>query len=112
MAILAALGIFVAFRPRREPVEPWIPLLLATGFLVLLSPHFAWYFALALPLLCRKLYLPLLYLTLACFILYLPEIKDWGDWFKAGLWLYSGFAILALGDGLMRIPQRTNRRAA
>ena len=87
-------------------------LLLATGVLVLLSPHFAWYFAWALPLLCRKLYLPLLYLTLACFILYLPEIKDWADYFKAGLWLYSGFAILALGDGLMRIPQLTARRAA
>ena len=112
LAILAGLAIFVALRPRREPVEAWTPLLLATGFLVLLSPHFAWYFAWVLPLLCRQLYLPLLYLTLACFILYLPEIKDWADYFKAGLWLYGGFAILALGDGLMRIPQLTARRAA
>ena len=112
LAILAGLAIFVAFRPRREPVEAWTPLLPATGFLVLLSPHFAWYFAWVLPLLCRQIYLPLLYLTLACFILYLPEIKDWADYFKAGLWLYSGFAILALGDGLMRIPRLTARRAA
>jgi len=112
LAILSGLAVFVAWRPRREPVEPWSPLLLAAAFLVLLSPHFAWYFAWVLPLLCRQLYLPLLYLTLACFILYLPEIKDWADYFKAGLWLYSGFAILALGDGLMRIPQLTARRAA
>jgi alpha-1,6-mannosyltransferase len=112
LTILAGIAIFVALRPRREPVEPWPPVLLAAAFLVLLSPHFAWYFAWVLPLLCRQLYLPLLYLTLACFILYLPEIKDWADYFKAGLWLYSGFAILALGDGLMRIPQLTARRAA
>ncbi len=112
LAILAGLAMFVALRPRREPVEAWTPLLLATAFVVLVSPHFAWYFAWVLPLLCRKLYLPLLYLTLACFILYLPEIKDWSDYFKAGLWLYSGFAILVLGDVLMRIPQLTARRAA
>jgi hypothetical protein len=112
LAILSGLAVFVAWRPRREPVEPWSPLLLAAAFLVLLSPHFAWYFAWVLPLLCRQLYLPLLYLTLACFILYLPEIKDWADYFKAGLWLYSGFAILALGDGMMRIPRLRARRAA
>ncbi len=112
LAILAGLAIFVALRPRRELVEAWTPLLLAAAFVVLVSPHFAWYFAWVLPLLCRQLYLPLLYLTLACFILYLPEIKDWSDYFKAGLWLYSGFAILALGDGLMRIPRLTARRAA
>jgi alpha-1,6-mannosyltransferase len=110
LAILGGLAAFVALRPRREPVDAWTPLLLATAFLVLLSPHFAWYFAWALPLLCRQLYLPLLYVTLGCFILYLPEIKDWADYFKAGLWLYSGFAILALGDGLMRIPRLTARR--
>lgn len=112
LAILGGLAVFVTLRPRREPVEAWAPLLLAASFLVLLSPHFAWYFAWVLPLLCRQLYLPLLYLTLACVVLYLPEIKDWADYFKAGLWLYSGFAILALGDGLMRIPQLTARRAA
>jgi alpha-1,6-mannosyltransferase len=112
LATLFALGAFVALHPRREPVEAWAPVLLATAFLVLLSPHFAWYFAWALPLLCRRLYLPLLFLTLGCFILYLPEIKDWADYFKAGLWLYGGFAILALTDALMRIPQLTARRPA
>src|SRR5207302_2871030 len=59
LAMLAALAVFVALRPRREPVEPWPPLLLGTAFLVLLSPHFAWYFAWVLPLLCRQVYLPL-----------------------------------------------------
>src|SRR5439155_27076815 len=55
LAILAGLAIFVALRPRREPVEAWTPLLLASTFMVLLSPHFAWYFAWVLPLLCRRL---------------------------------------------------------
>jgi alpha-1,6-mannosyltransferase len=112
-ALLAILTLlFIALRPSREPNQAWAPVLLAASFLVLVSPHYAWYFAWVLPLLCRKLYLPLLYLTLACFILYLPEIKDWADYFKAGLWLYGGFAILALADGLMRIPQPEARRAA
>src|SRR5262249_53805919 len=116
-AILAAVALFVALRGRTEPVQTWAPVLLATAFLVLLSPHFAWYFAWVLPLLCRRLYLPLLYLTLVCFILYLREVGGWrgaggGETlqvaadFKAGLWLYGGFAILAVVDALMRIPRR------
>jgi alpha-1,6-mannosyltransferase len=110
-AVLAALAIFIALRARRQQVDPWGPVLLATCFLVLISPHFAWYFAWPLPLLCRRIYLPLLYLTLACFILYLPEIKDWSDYFKAGLWLYGGFAILAFGDWMMRVTQPAAERA-
>jgi alpha-1,6-mannosyltransferase len=121
--ILAAVALFLALRERPEPADPWPPLLLATVFLVLLSPHFPWYFAWVLPLLCRRLYLPLLYLTLVCFVLYLREVKGWPDLgggdtvqisanYKAGLWLYGGFAILALADGLMRIPRFTARRPA
>jgi len=117
--ILVGLAVFAAMRSRPEAAEPWTPLLLATSFLLLLSPHFAWYFAWVLPLLCRKLYVPLLYLTLACLVLHLPEMERPPDYFEAnshptdafigfnsaGLWLYGGFAILALVDALMRIPR-------
>jgi hypothetical protein len=43
--------------------------------------------------------------------LYLPEIKDWSDYFRAGLWLYGGFAILAFGDWMMRVTQPAAERA-
>jgi hypothetical protein len=101
-SVLAGLGVFVALRPNRDAGDSRSSLLLGTAFLVIASPHFAWYFAWVLPFLCRQLYLPLLFLTLGCFILYLPEIKDWADYFKAGLWLYGAFAILAFGDWAMR----------
>jgi alpha-1,6-mannosyltransferase len=63
-SVLAGIGVFVALRPSRHPGDSWNPLLLGTAFLVLVSPHFAWYFAWVLPLLTRRLYVPLLFLTL------------------------------------------------
>jgi hypothetical protein len=42
----------------------------------------------------------------------LPEIKDWADYFKAGLWLYGGFAVLAFGERMMRVTHAEVRRAA
>jgi len=44
--------------------------------------------------------------------MYLPEIKDWSDYFKAGLWLYGGLRFLAFGDWMMRVIRPTARRTA
>ena len=43
---------------------------IATTFVVLLSPHYAWYFAWLVAFTCLLPRLPLFYLTTACFILY------------------------------------------
>ena len=45
-------------------------LVIATAFVVLLSPHYAWYFAWLVAFTCLLPRLPLFYLTTACFILY------------------------------------------
>jgi hypothetical protein len=110
--VLAALGLAVAFRAKPNDAGPAIFLPLAAVVLLLISPHYAWYFAFLLPLLCRAPYAPLLYVTLACFIFYLPPIKDFDDFFTAGLWLYGGFALLALADLAVRSRPFPIRRPA
>ncbi|MBV8753255.1 MAG: hypothetical protein JO328_10410, partial [Hyphomicrobiales bacterium] len=64
------------------------------------------------PLVTRAPYVPLIYLTLASFILYLPPIMNFDDFFTAGLWLYGGFALLALADFALRIRPLPIRRPA
>ncbi|HAF16697.1 MAG TPA: hypothetical protein DCK93_06350 [Blastocatellia bacterium] len=53
-------------------------LLIATAFTVLLSPDFPWYFAWLLPFLCLVPSVPVIYLTLSSFLLYLTWIY-WTD---------------------------------
>src|SRR3989442_7495475 len=54
-------------------------LFMATAFMVLLSPHFAWYFAWLIPFLCLVPSVPVCYLTLASFALYLMWLGDAPD---------------------------------
>jgi alpha-1,6-mannosyltransferase len=110
---LAVMALAVAFRAKPRDADPTIFLPLAAASVLLVSPHYAWYLAWLLPLLTRAPYVPLLYLTLAAFIFYLPVIKDSGDWyFTAGLWLYGGFALLALADFAVRARPLPMRRPA
>lgn len=51
----------------------------ASVFVVLLSPHFSWYFAWLIPFLCFIPSLPVFYLTLASFLLYLTWLGDSPD---------------------------------
>jgi alpha-1,6-mannosyltransferase len=111
-AVLALLALAIALRGKPDDAGPAIFLPLAATFLFLVSPHYAWYFAFLLPLLSRAPYVPLLYVTLACFIFYLPPIKDFDDYFTAGLWLYGGFAVLAVADLLVRSRPLPIRRPA
>jgi hypothetical protein len=110
-AVLAAVALAVAFRskPRSEPAV-FLPL--AAAFLLLISPHYPWYFIFLLPLLARAPYAPLIYVTLAAFIFYLPPIQDFDDYLTAGLWLYGGCALLALADVAVRFRPLPIRRPA
>jgi len=112
VAVLAAVALAIALRAKPRDSDPAVFLPLAVAFLLLISPHYAWYFAFLLPLLTRAPYAPLIYVTLAAFIFYLPPIKDFDDFFTAGLWLYGGFAVLALGDVAVRLRPLPIRRPA
>ena len=100
--VLALAALAVVVRAKSADAAPALVLPLAAVFLVLLSPHYPWYFAFLLPFLCRAPYAPLLYVTLAAFIFYLPAIRDFDDYLTAGLWLYGGAAVLAVADLVVR----------
>ena len=51
-------------------------LLITSVFMVLLSPHFPWYFAWLIPFLCFVPSLPAFYVTFASFLLYLTWLGD------------------------------------
>lgn len=70
---------------------------LATTFSVLLSPHYAWYFAWLVAFTCLLPRIPVFYLTTACFVLY----RLWHPEGKAQILLlntivYLPFALLSL----------------
>jgi hypothetical protein len=47
--------------------------------MLLLAPHFSWYFAWLIPFLCFISSIPVFYLTLASFLLYLTWLGDSPD---------------------------------
>ena len=51
-------------------------LIIASVFMVLLAPHFSWYFAWLIPFLCFIPSVPVFYLTVANFVLYLTWLGD------------------------------------
>ena len=110
--VLAAIALTIAFRNRPREVDPAIFLPFAAAAVLLMSPHYPWYFAFLLPLLARAPYPPLIYVTLAAFILYLPPIKDFDDFLTAGLWLYGGAGLLVLADVVVRFRPLPIRRPA
>jgi alpha-1,6-mannosyltransferase len=77
--ILAALAVWM-LRKHTSEKKDYISntLIMASAFTVLLSPHFPWYFAWLLPFLCLVPSVPVIYLTLSSFLLYLTWIY-WTD---------------------------------
>jgi alpha-1,6-mannosyltransferase len=110
--ILALVALAIVMRAKPADLAPTLVLPLAAAFFILLSPHYPWYFAWVLPFLCRAPYVPLLYVSLASFIFYLPPIQDFDDYLTAGLWLYGGFALLAAADLVVRSRPLPIRRPA
>jgi alpha-1,6-mannosyltransferase len=94
VGIFAVVAVAIAFHPPSEEEAGAGQIVLGVMFLLLVSPHYPWYCAWVLPFLCRMVYVPLLYLTLACFVLYIPELEALG--YEAHLlrWLYLGFVVL------------------
>jgi len=109
--VLIVIALAIVFGKTND-TGPALFLPLAAASVLLVSPHYAWYFAFLLPLITRAPYAPLIYVTLASFIFYLPPIKDFDDFFTAGLWLYGGFALLALADLAVRSRPLPIRRPA
>jgi alpha-1,6-mannosyltransferase len=75
IVILGGLA-FWMLRKQRRPGESYVlnGLVMAATFTVLVAPHFPWYFAWLIPFLCFIPSIPVFYLTLSSFLLYLTWI--------------------------------------
>jgi alpha-1,6-mannosyltransferase len=102
LAILAALGIAI-MRSRDIADRAFVPAaLLATIFMVLVSPHYPWYFAWMIVFACFVRSFALLWLTIACLLLYLVPVGSHivRDDYRLAVesMIYGSFAALAAAE--------------
>lgn len=71
--LMAALALFVLMRPRTAGGDLAGGMMLALAFTLLVSPHYAWYFAWLVPFLCFYPVVGAIYLTCACGALYFAQ---------------------------------------
>lgn len=110
---LLAVGLWFSFR-HSENGDAHIAAAttLATIFLILLSPHYPWYFLWVVPMLCFHPYVPMLYLTVASFVHYEALLQTTGPvLFRVNTLLYFPFVLLAI-IGLLLRRNRTARPAS
>ena len=72
-AVMAALALFVVLRAQKSGADLAGAMLLAVAFTLLVSPHYAWYFAWLVPFLCFYPAVGAIYLTCACGALYFAQ---------------------------------------
>lgn len=100
--LLAGLGFYVAFRPGAPDGDVTGAALLAGAAMLLLSPHYPWYFTWLIVFLCLVRSAALVWLTLASFLLYLVPVGSQLTWdrprFIVESALYGPFLLLAAAD--------------
>jgi alpha-1,6-mannosyltransferase len=77
IAVLGMLSLWMMHDQRNDDIRfLQNGLMIASVFMVLVAPHFAWYFTWLIPFLCFIPSIPVFYLTLASFLLYLTWLND------------------------------------
>ncbi len=97
-AVLLAIAAAIVFRRKPDERHAWHLILLISAFLLLISPHYPWYYAMAVPLLTLLCWPPLLWVTLAISMIYLEIDYVWltpYPRFKVYMLVYGGFLALA-----------------
>lgn len=80
IAVLGILSLWLILNQRSNDMSYLRnSLIIASVFMVLLAPHFSWYFAWLIPFLCFIPSIPVFYLTVASFLLYLTWLGDSPD---------------------------------
>ena len=101
--VLTALGVLVVLRTRGPHADLAGATLLAAVFTIMVSPHYAWYFAWLVPFLCFCPLIGLFYLTCAAGYLYFTQ---WPPTISEGLLIYGPPILLLLAElGLRRRKQ-------
>ncbi|HET6852442.1 MAG TPA: glycosyltransferase 87 family protein, partial [Pyrinomonadaceae bacterium] len=76
---VAVLGVVAVWLMKDEVHYLRNGLIIASVFMVVLAPHFPWYFTWLIPFLCFIPSIPVFYLTFASFLLYLTWLNDTPD---------------------------------
>ncbi len=98
-ALVAGLGVVLVLRRQEPGADLAAAMILATTALVLLSPHYPWYFALLVPFLCFHPVAGVIYLTGASTYLY---FADWPPTVRQASVLYGPFFLLLIAEMLWR----------
>src|SRR5207302_10204478 len=102
VAVLGALGAAIALTRDTAGSPVAAAAVLATVFVVLVSPHYPWYFAWVIGFACFFRSLALLWLTTACLLLYLVPVESHiaRNAYRLAVEsiIYGPFAALALAD--------------
>ena len=98
VAVLVALSLWLMRDQRGDDIRYLRHgLILASAFIVLLAPHFSWYFSWLILFLCFIPSVPVFYLTAASFLLYLTWINDTPDRvFLLKTFIFAPFLILGI----------------
>ena len=100
--LLAGLAVWVAFRRRDAAGDLRGAALIAGTFMLLLSPHYPWYFAWLVVFACLVPSIALVWLTLASFLLYLvpiwPHLVWDRRWLLVDSALYVPFLVIAAAE--------------
>jgi alpha-1,6-mannosyltransferase len=97
--MMAALGLAVPALRREPKADVAAAMALAVTFMVLFSPHYPWYFAWLIPLVCVRPRAAVIYLTCAASYLH---IATWPPSLGDGLILYGGFALILMAELAIR----------
>jgi alpha-1,6-mannosyltransferase len=101
--VMALLALFVVMRDRRAEADLAGAMLLAVAFTLLLSPHYAWYFAWLVPFLCFYPVVGVIYLTCASSYLYFAQ---WPPTLADGLPIYGPCILILVAEFALRHRRR------
>jgi alpha-1,6-mannosyltransferase len=97
--VMALLALFVVMRDRRAEADLAGAMLLAVAFTLLLSPHYAWYFAWLVPFLCFYPVVGVIYLTCASSYLYFAA---WPPTLADGIPIYGPCILILVAEFALR----------
>jgi alpha-1,6-mannosyltransferase len=105
--ILGVLALLVILRNRGQGADLAGGMLLAVTFIILVSPHYAWYFTWLVPFLCFYPVAGVLYLTCASSYLYFAH---WPPTLWEGLPIYGPCILILLTEFIFRRRKTENGR--
>ena len=107
--VMAALALFVLMRPRTVRSDLAGAMLLAVAFTLLVSPHYAWYFAWLVPFLCFYPVVGVIYLTCACGALYFAQ---WPPTLWQAIPIYVPCILILVAEFAMRYRRKAEEAHA